>query len=68
MHFALYFGNFTLMVLKLILASKLSEIEQFENRAANNQIERKRMEIKPKSYECYCQALEQMFLGWVMLT
>ena len=67
-HFALYFGNFTLMVLKLILASKLSEIEQFENRAANNQIARKRVKIRPKSNRCYCQALEQMFLGWVMLT
>ena len=67
-HFALYFGNFTLMILKLILASKLGEIEQFENRAANNQIARNRVKIRPKSNRCYCQALEQMFLGWVMLT
>ena len=30
MHFALYFGNFTLLVLKVILASKLSELEEFK--------------------------------------
>ena len=29
-HFALYFGNFTILVLKLILASKLSELEEFK--------------------------------------
>ena len=67
-HFALYFGNFTLLALKLILASKLSELEQFENQAANNQIARKRVEIRPKSNQCYCQASGQMFFGWVMLT
>ena len=67
-HFALYFGNFTLLALKLILASKLSELELFENRAADNQIARKIMKMRPKSNQCYCQALEQMFLGWVMLS
>ena len=67
-HFALYFGNFTLLVLKVILASKLSELEEFKNRAANNQIARKRMKMRLKSNRCYCrQALKQMFLGWVML-
>ena len=63
-----HFKQFYLMILKLILASKLGEIEQFENRAANNQIARNRVKIRPKSNRCYCQALEQMFLGWVMLT
>ena len=67
-HFSLCLGNFTLLVLKLILASKLSELVQFENRTANNQIARKRVKIRPKSKQCYCQALEQMFLGWLMLT
>jgi thioredoxin-related protein len=63
-HFALYFGNFTLLVLKVILASKLSELEEFKNRAANNQIARKRMKMRLKSNRCYCcQALKQMFLG-----
>ena len=33
------FGTFGLMVLQLILASKLSELEQFENQAANYQLE-----------------------------
>ena len=35
MHFDLNFGNFTLLVLKLILASKLSELEQIEKWAEN---------------------------------
>ena len=34
-HVFLHFNSFCLEVLKLILASKLSELEQFENRAAN---------------------------------
>ena len=34
-HVFLHFKSFCLVVLKLILASKLSEMEQFENRAAN---------------------------------
>ena len=62
--FALYFGNFTLLVLKVILASKLSDLEEFKNLAANNQIARKRMKMRLKSNRCYCrQALKQMF--WV---
>ena len=38
MHVFLHFNSFCLVVLKLILASKLSELEQFENRAANYQL------------------------------
>ena len=34
-HVFLHFKSFCLVVLKLILASKLSELELFENRAAN---------------------------------
>ena len=34
-HVFLHFGTFGLMVLQLILASKLSELEQFEKRAEN---------------------------------
>ena len=33
--FFLHFKSFCLVVLKLILASKLSELEEFENQAAN---------------------------------
>ena len=35
MHVFLHFKSFCLVILKLILASKLSELEQFENQAAN---------------------------------
>ena len=35
-HDFLHFGTFVLMVIKLILALKLSELKQFENFAANN--------------------------------
>ena len=68
MHVFLHFGTFVLMALQLILALELSELEQFENWAENNQIARKRVKIRQKSNQCYCQALEQMYLGWVMLT
>ena len=37
-HVFLHFNSFCLVVLKLILASKLSELEQFENRTANYRI------------------------------
>ena len=37
-HVFLHFNSFCLVVLKLILASILSEVEQFENRAANYQL------------------------------
>ena len=40
-HVFLHFGTFGSVVLQLILASKLSELEQFENFSANNQLERK---------------------------
>ena len=68
MHFPLHFKQFSLMVLKWNLASKFSVLEQFKNRAENNQIAMKRVKIRQKSNQCYCQALEQMYLGWVMLT
>ena len=35
MHFVLHFGTFDLMLLQLILASKLSELEKFEKRTEN---------------------------------
>ena len=41
MHVFLHFGTFGLNVLQLILASKLSELEQFEIFSANNQLESK---------------------------
>ena len=40
MHIFLHFGTFGLMVLQLILASKLSELEQFEKFSAYKQLER----------------------------
>ena len=38
-HVFLHFRTFGLMILQLILASKLSELEQFEIFSANNQLE-----------------------------
>ena len=38
MHVFVHFKSFCLVVLKLILASKLSKLEQFENWAANYQL------------------------------
>ena len=37
MHVFLHFGTFGVVVLQLILASKLGELEQFENLTANSQ-------------------------------
>ena len=37
MHVFLHFGTFRVVVLQLILASKLGELEEFENRTANSQ-------------------------------
>ena len=49
-HVFLHFGTFGLMVLQLILASKLSELKQFENIAANNQFRKqKKVKMTPKS-------------------
>ena len=45
MHVFLHFGTFGLMVLQLILASKLSELDQFKKFAANNQF-RKQTRVK----------------------
>ena len=46
----LHFGTFGLMVLQLILSSKLSELEQIENIAANIQFRKqKRVNMTPKS-------------------
>ena len=42
--FFLHFGTFCLVALKLILASKLIELEQFENQAANYQLASKKGE------------------------
>ena len=67
MHFALDFKQFSLMVLKLILASKLSELEQFVNRAANDQLASKGVKMRPKSNPCHCQDLEKVSLGEVMV-
>ena len=41
MHVFLHFGTFGLEVLQWILASKLSELEQFENFSANHPLESK---------------------------
>ena len=46
MHVFLHFGTYGLMVLQLILASKLSELEQCENFAANNQFSKQKKEWK----------------------
>ena len=35
--FFFHFGTFCVVVLQLILASKLGELEEFENRTANSQ-------------------------------
>ena len=51
------------MLLKLILASKLSELEQFENRAAKNQLASKCVKMRPKSNPCNWQALEKVYFG-----
>ena len=49
-HVFLHFGTFGINVVQLILASKLSELEQFENFAANNQFRKqKRVKMTPKS-------------------
>jgi len=58
-HVFLHFGTFGLKALQLILASKLSELEPFENFAANNQFRKqKRVKMTPKSNGCHCQALK----------
>ena len=44
MHVFLHFGTFGVVVLQLILASKLGELEQFENPAANYQLASKKGE------------------------
>ena len=53
MHVFLHFKSFCLVVLKLILASKLSELQQFENRAENglfmNKIEFSGKWLRPRA-------------------
>ena len=44
MHLFLHFRTFGLVVLQLILASKLSELEQFENQAAHYELASKKGE------------------------
>ena len=41
-HLFLHFGTFGLVVLQLILASKLSELDHFENLSANNQFRKQK--------------------------
>ena len=49
-HVFLHFRTFGFNVLQLILSSKLSELEQFENFAANNQFRKQnRPKMIPKS-------------------
>ena len=67
MHVFLQFGTFGIEVLQLILASKLSEVEQFENWAENYQIASKCVKMRPKSKTCHFQALENESLGGVMV-
>ena len=68
-HVFLHFGTFCFVVLQLILASKLSELEQFENFAANNQFRKqKRFKMTPKSIWYHCQAMKNVFVGGVMLS
>ena len=63
-HFFLHFRTFGLVVLQLILASKLSELEQFENFAANHQFrKKKRVKMTQKSDWCHCQAIKRCL--WV---
>ena len=63
-HVFLHFKSFCLVVLQLILASKLSEWEQFENFAANYQFKKKkRAKITQKSDWCHCQAIKRCL--WV---
>ena len=60
----LHFKSFCLVVLQLILASKLSEWEQFENFAANYQFrKKKRAKMTQKSDWCHCQAIKRCL--WV---
>ena len=53
MHAFLHFKSFCLVVLKLILASKLSELQQFENQAENglftNKIEFSGKWLRPRA-------------------
>ena len=59
-HVFLHFKSFCLVVLQLILASKLSEWEQFENFAANYQFrKKKRAKMTQKSDWCHCQAIKR---------
>ena len=47
MHVFLHFKTSCSVVLQFILASKLSDLEQFENWAANYQLEREKVENEP---------------------
>ena len=65
-HVFLHFKSFCLVVLQLILASKLSEWEQFENFAANYQFrKKKRVKMTQKSDWCHCQAIKRcLWVSW----
>ena len=68
MHVFLNFRTFDLKVLQLILASKLSDLVQFENFETINQFRKqKKGKITPKSNLYHCQALKKVFVGRVTL-
>ena len=68
-HFAPYFGNFTLLVLKLILASELSELEQFEYFAANYQQQKaEKSENDTKIKLMPLPSNRNLFVGKVMMS
>ena len=68
MHIFLHFGTFDLMVLQLILDSKLSELEQFENRAANYQLASikggNEAKKKPMPLTRFRKGAESKLLSW----
>ena len=60
-HVFLHFGTFGLEVLQLILASKLSELEQFENFAANESKNDTKIKMMP------LPSIKKCVLGWAMM-
>jgi len=67
-HVFLHFGTFGLEVLQLILASKLSELEQFEGFAAYNQFGKQRSESDTKIKLLPLPSVENVFVGGVRLS
>ena len=61
-------SNCNIVDFKKYTSPSLSELEQFENFAANEQFRKqKRVKMTLKSKWCHCQALKNVFLGWVMM-